>query len=231
MHSKGFTIIEVMLFLAVGGALTVAVLATAGVAINQQRYRDAVNTLQTAVKQQYNEVAHVINDRVDAKRCDGAASVTDAAVATAEPRGTSECVILGRHIVLNGATFSAVNIVGHLKTGEKLDPTDGDLAALKKYNISPDASSTYTSQFAWDTRINNATAMVIARSPVSGSIVTLTANGAAAPTAIISTGSTDARTICLDPNGILVPSTLGIRIKARAASPSAVEMLSDGACT
>ena len=48
--SRGFTIIEVMLFLAITGLLAVGVLATVGNSINVQRYRDAVVTLQTEVQ-------------------------------------------------------------------------------------------------------------------------------------------------------------------------------------
>ena len=50
VKSKGFTIIEVMLFLAVTGALAVAILVGSGVAIGQQRYKDSVNSLQSFIQ-------------------------------------------------------------------------------------------------------------------------------------------------------------------------------------
>ena len=42
--SGGFTIIEVMLFLAVSGVLAAGILATVGGTIGAQRYRDAVDS-------------------------------------------------------------------------------------------------------------------------------------------------------------------------------------------
>jgi len=59
----GFTVIEVMLFLAVTGLLAVGILVGSGVAIGQQRYRDSVNTLKSYIQQQYSEVTSVINNR------------------------------------------------------------------------------------------------------------------------------------------------------------------------
>ncbi|MEP6710564.1 MAG: prepilin-type N-terminal cleavage/methylation domain-containing protein, partial [Candidatus Saccharibacteria bacterium] len=51
----GFTIIEVMLFLAISGALAVGILIGSNVAITSQRYRDSLNSLQSLLQQQYNQ--------------------------------------------------------------------------------------------------------------------------------------------------------------------------------
>ena len=47
--SGGFTIIEVMLFLAVSGVLAAGILATVGGTIGAQRYRDAVDSFMLMV--------------------------------------------------------------------------------------------------------------------------------------------------------------------------------------
>ena len=72
---SGFTIIEAMLFLAVAGALTVAVLAGSGAAINQQRYKDSVNSFKSLLQQQYSEATNVVNDRDGTQACANAVVV------------------------------------------------------------------------------------------------------------------------------------------------------------
>ena len=47
--NNGFTVIETMLFLGVAGALTMGVLVGSGASINQQRYRDSVNSLKSPI--------------------------------------------------------------------------------------------------------------------------------------------------------------------------------------
>ncbi|HEU4715394.1 MAG TPA: prepilin-type N-terminal cleavage/methylation domain-containing protein, partial [Candidatus Saccharimonadales bacterium] len=86
---NGFTIIEVMLFLAITGMLAAAILVGSGVAIGQQRYRDSVSSLQSYIQQQYNKVINVTNDRDKSWTCDSNGTVTQADTPSAgEARGT-----------------------------------------------------------------------------------------------------------------------------------------------
>jgi type II secretory pathway pseudopilin PulG len=77
-HSdRGFTVIEVMLFLAVTGALAVGILVGAGVSIGQQRYRDSVNSLKSTIQDRYNQTTNVVNSRGGAWVCDSSPTVTE----------------------------------------------------------------------------------------------------------------------------------------------------------
>ena len=96
----GFTVIETMLFLAVTGALAVGILVGSGVSIGQQRYRDSVNGLKSYIQQQYSEVSNVVNSRDKTWACDAQGNVVEVEQISAEARGTSDCVVLGRFITI-----------------------------------------------------------------------------------------------------------------------------------
>ena len=97
----GFTIVETMLFLAVAGLLTMGILVGSGAAINQQRYRDSVNSLKSFVQDQYSDVTNVVNSRDNQWSCGSNADVVEAGDAEAQARGTSNCVLLGRYITVD----------------------------------------------------------------------------------------------------------------------------------
>src|SRR4029450_12347478 len=92
---SGFTLIEVMLFLAVTGLLAMGILAGSGAAINQQRYRDSVNSLKSDIQQQYSEVTSVINSRGANWECNANGVISDTGGPAGEARGRSDCVMLG----------------------------------------------------------------------------------------------------------------------------------------
>src|SRR5690349_9230293 len=100
--TAGFTIIEVMLFLAVSGALTVGILVGAGVAIGQQHYRDSVSSLKSLIQAQYNEAANVTNSRSGDESCSNANIIAPpSSVTTPQARGTSDCLLMGRSITIS----------------------------------------------------------------------------------------------------------------------------------
>src|SRR5665811_997144 len=89
-NQAGFTIIETMLFLGITALLIMGLLVGIGTSINIQRYRDSVSSLQSVLQQQFSEVSNVSNDSLS-NACYGDNS-------TNNPRGQSNCVILGRLI-------------------------------------------------------------------------------------------------------------------------------------
>ena len=99
--SGGFTIIEVMLFLAVSGVLAAGILATVGGTIGAQRYRDAVDSFADFIQGQYDKAVNVQNDIENHNECGLNADkdrivVSDSSTA---PAGTSRvCMIVGRFI-------------------------------------------------------------------------------------------------------------------------------------
>lgn len=100
-HAKrsGFTIIEVVLFLAVSSALAAGLLVATGAAIQQQQYRDSVQSYANFLRAQHGRVVSVENEREDAEPC-------PLPGASAALKGQSECVIVGRYLVTDGTSGS-----------------------------------------------------------------------------------------------------------------------------
>lgn len=233
--THGFTIIEVMLFLAVTGALTIAILAGAGVQINQQRYRDSVSSLKSFLQAQYSEVTNVINDRGNDWQC-GDTGVAEEVTNGGQPRGTTNCVILGRLITVDasGTQLTASNVVGIKPTGT--GDSSGDIEELQKYIMSVTTVGQETDEVSWGARIVNSQnlanpqsmAMLIVRSPLSGAVLTFTSDSVE-PTreglrGMIVPGNMQQRDLCVDPSaGSLVGQRLAVRIAAFASNQSAIE--------
>ena len=117
----GFTIIEVMLFLALTGLLLSGVLIGLGSNISRQRYNDAVEDIADILQNQYSFVSDVhINMRTKAQdsSCyalvskdisDGSAaayynSVTNSMSESISYRGRTNCVVYGAVVVIDGAS-------------------------------------------------------------------------------------------------------------------------------
>ena len=90
-QNHGFTIIEVVLFLAVSGMLTIGLLASASVAIQRQQYKDAVQSFAGYLRDEYAKVISVEND--GSTICGGT---------PVDHRGQSDCFIVGRLIKTSG---------------------------------------------------------------------------------------------------------------------------------
>lgn len=229
--THGFTIIEVMLFLAVTGALTIAILAGAGVQINQQRYRDSVSSLKSFLQAQYSEVTNVINDRGNDWQCTNGTpqEVTNGG----QPRGTTNCVILGRLVTVDasGTQLTASNVVGIKPTGA--GDSSGDIEELQKYTMSVTTVGQETDEVSWGARIVNpqnlanprSMAMLIVRSPLSGAVLTFTSDTIPQNVKdIIEAPNMQQRDLCVDPSaGSLVGQRLAVRIAAFASNQSAIE--------
>lgn len=92
----GFTIIEVMIFLAVSGLLLFGIMAGTGTAIARQRYNDGVQSAQSFFQKQFDETLSVNNDRPSNQAC-----ANSTVTAGSDPRGASQCFILGKAMEFN----------------------------------------------------------------------------------------------------------------------------------
>src|SRR5688500_5854731 len=97
MH-PGFTIIETMLFLGISGLLLVMLLAGTTVTIQRQRYSDSINSTQSLFQRQFNEAMNVTNAREGKELCNASNFIVPTDDASAEARGTSDCLVLGKAI-------------------------------------------------------------------------------------------------------------------------------------
>lgn len=75
---KGFTIIEVVLFLAISGALLAMVIAGTSTAVARRRYSDAVNDLVEQIRNAYSATINVQNSRIKTEGSSNFCSVESA---------------------------------------------------------------------------------------------------------------------------------------------------------
>lgn len=226
LKNAGFTIVETMLFLGITGLLVMGVLVGTGTSINVQRYRDSVTSLKSYLQQQYSKTANVSNDSLS-NSCNGVSG---------QPRGQSNCVILGKLITTNnGSELSTRSVIGTIPTGSL--ETD-DLEALKRYNItfSPQTGENYT--IDWGSSLNKTNgsdidfSVLILRSPSSGIIRTFIKNARVLSNedlkGMLNTSdlSNDVK-VCVNSNGLFTGAKLAVYIGKNATSASGVEILGD----
>lgn len=245
-YKSGFTLIETMLFLAITGALVVAVLIGTGASINIQRYHDSVTSLKSFIQKQYSDTINVQNELQPTDiSCDSNANV--GAPGATKPRGQSNCVVMGKHITIDQGTITTRTVIGH-EGGAPIGSSEVDL--MKSYNLSTLASSAETSQLEWGAQIawpisgggaRNPTtprpiSILIIRSPQNGEIYTFTADDTNTPLkSMIVAGSgtvpgiygQSQRTICVDSDGLFVGNNMAVSINAYATSASDVETRSN----
>lgn len=233
-HSAGFTIIEVMLFLAVSGALAAGVLATSTVGINNQRYQDAVNSFKALVQEEFVNTGRVVNPREGVGVCPaplgGVAAI---------PGASKECIVMGRLMTISaGGAITRVNIIGKATTATETAASDIDI--FRSYAVAIDSLSQQTGEMSWGTapyRSGGAqdVSIIILRSSLTGNILAFVKYGSIIQnetglTEFIKDAdnsgdfiNTTARLICVDPSGWTVAQMQGVVIAPYAASPAAVE--------
>ena len=247
--TRGFTIIETMLVLAITGMLVAGLFIGVGSSVSTQRYKDAVVTLKSFMQSQYAQVSDVTNTRGANWSCGANAKPAQANTGTAP--GQSDCVILGRYVSIVGGDITSATVMGH-ETSSASAGTD--ITRLKtNYTLGISTSSVSTSTLEWGAQIawpergyesKNPTmprsfSMVIVRSPESGTTYTFTsdivndidaASSATLKAMMVEDSSTvpgqAERVICIDPNGVGVPERLAIYIGKAASGLGAIEVRS-----
>jgi type II secretory pathway pseudopilin PulG len=232
----GFTIIELMLVLAISGALVVAILVGSSAAINQQRYRDSVSSLKSFIQNQYDKVSNTLNDRAGTEGCTATAAIITAP-GQAQARGTSDCVILGRLVTIaaNGVDLTAVDVVGYPIGITPSGVTD--IVELQTYyKLGVSATSTDSDVVAWGAKVikpktpstPQPLAMLIIRSPQSGSIMTFTAPGgvpSGGVGALVSgLNNTANRDLCVNPSGFSTIKRMEVQVPAMATNQTDIQI-------
>lgn len=246
--TRGFTIIETMLFLAISGVLIVAMIAGTGASINIQRYRDAVETFKAMLQEQYSELSSVHNDRDNSWSCNDQAQTEQDA---GQVRGQSGCMLMGRYLAIDASTITTHSIVG-VQTSSSTSGTDIDKLRTN-YQLAPSTLSSETLTMEWATQIAwpsvnsgvtralpttpRTIAILFLRSPDSGQIFTFTSDNAPiqpSPQNLVSmivagrtTPGQAEQTICIDSNGLFVTSESSVFINAYATGPTSIETRSN----
>lgn len=193
---RGFTIIEVMLFLAVSGGLFAALLFGVNNGITQQRYKDSVYSFSSFLQKQYSEVLNTRNERTNDYSCDeSTGTITDVSGAlsaspapSTSPRGASKCVILGRAVIVTTNTSTKQTTVesypvSGIDTDTDSNKTDIDvLKASRPTIVKIDALKT-TYDMEWNSWIGYPSGVtttdssyLILRSPTSGALKVFTSS-------------------------------------------------------
>lgn len=165
---KGFTMVEVILFLSLSAAILIGLIAGTSSSIARQRYNDAVQDFTSFLQRQYSGVLNVQNSR-------------------AAGGGQSGQAVYGRLIVFSGNTTDsgshevyAWNVVGDAKTSAEVKEYSDTEIALEDVNLRVACASTETYSTQWGSTIETTSniktpftgSVLIVRSPLSGVIYT-----------------------------------------------------------
>lgn len=174
-HERGFTVIEVILFLAISGLLLAVAIAAITTNINNSRFNDAIRSTTSYLQSQYSEVAAGKSDRDALRGCD-AGGINPAAT----PLGMTDCVIMGRYIKLEGSTFTVRYIIGYRNSLLGISADDTQSVRDMSPRVAADTAYQASYDVPWGIGLANATlwdgdstrtGFAIIRSPASGNIL------------------------------------------------------------
>lgn len=218
-HSGGFTVIEVVLFLAISGAMAIALLAGVSTAIQRQQYRDAVHSFAGFLSDQYSKVLSVENDRRATDAC--------ALSSRGSERGQSDCVIVGRHVMkAAGQQRYVARTVIALRDG----PASG--SGQWRYALSGD-SADYDVPWGVKTKLGGEAeegpvTFLLLRRPENGDLVLRTASAIAQSvqdlTDLVGAHGQHDREICVYDDGWLQVERQSLFMKAHGGSTEAFRL-------
>lgn len=244
----GFTIIETTLFLAVTSLLILMMIAGTGSSLNNQRYRDAVESFKSLIQQQYADLSSVQNGRSANWTCDSSATVTQNGPNDLL-RGQSDCFMIGKYMRIDGGDISIYPVLA--APNSSLNKTNDIVAMASNYAMNASTTQVENYTMEWGTQIAWASAgsqdyklpttprqlgILFVRSPDSGLIYTFTSDTVPAKNGINQSTFTNllvagntvpgqaARTVCVASGGLTVVGDRGVYIAPYAASNSAVEV-------
>lgn len=214
-QKPGFTIIEVVLFLAISGLMAVGLMAGTGVALQRQQYRDSVQSYADFLRTQYSGVVSVQND--------GQLSCPLVPESEAEsPRGQSDCMVIGRYIMTNDGSDGGKYAVHPVFALQSAD--DGPYS----YGFSDAADTNY--ELAWDTKTRLPAGPVggilMYRHPETGVLAVKAEHGSPKTTEnineLIESNESAASEVCVYGDGWLAGERLSVFVGANAGSADAI---------
>lgn len=233
--TSGFTIVEVMLVLAITGLMLVGIFAAAAANIRQNEYRDSVYFLQNELKDQFAQAQNPANDRPKNRaKCFQGNDI---------PRGTSKnCFVVGRLVTGDSDEITSVPLLGMASqsssTGDENPQTkdiNNQAGATDNANgwwILRDNEAATTAKMRWGSTIgakvgnetNDQFSIAIIMSPKDGSIRsyadnTLALNDAALYQLLRSSRQLD---VCVENDGMFAARPLAVRVVSGASSGSGV---------
>lgn len=228
---RGFTVIELILFLAVSGALMTGLLFGVNANISQQRYQDSARSLQGLFQQQYFDVQNTTNERSEEWRC-GETGIEATDRDNGQARGTTNCLLLGRYVQIKpgGTELELGAVVGRAPTE---DLAGGDIATLVQHNPRLSPVGVEKVDVDWQSRLyvyggdTVGASVVFLRSPASGVVRTFVGTGEL-PVAIGSiltpAAATNELVQCIESGSQILGPTWSLTVRANVSSPTGVTL-------
>ncbi len=238
-HHGGFTVIEVMLFLAVTGLIMSVLLVGVTTGLNNERYKDAVNSYVNFWQGQYNDVINVNNGRAKDNPCLSGKILSDG-THTDAGRGTSNCTIVGRliHSIAGSAQVSYAPVYSTVDpTTLPVHPNDTDKQVLASAGLIVDPTS-QTYDLGWGTSLKTTLgapsnfSILIVRMPTTGVLHTyVLSQSMKTPADIVMNGTTNKEYVmCIESAGLVASGRLGVTLQADAVNSSGVLFTPEGTC-
>ena len=185
VNQSGFTVIEVILFLAITGVLFAVLMIGVGTGINQQRYLDSARSYRALIQDQYAAALNTENRITQVGECtldsSNKATINQDANRNID-RGTSKCVVMGRAIRILPESGGVVSIQTSSVTGYNADNADVqdmlDIDAIVKFNPQIAKFDQSVTDLDWGSYLTTTdnprrpseAVIVILRSPSTGNI-------------------------------------------------------------
>lgn len=111
-YSTGFTIIEVVLFLAISGFLLTIVVFGMGSQMRNSRFSDSVQGIAAYVNKQYSDIQTGVNNRQQAVKCTKSGTSLTLSDIGGDLAGSSAgCMLIGRKFTLEETSIKANDII------------------------------------------------------------------------------------------------------------------------
>lgn len=170
-RQRGFTIIEVSLFISISALLFVSLLTGINVMVDRSRFSTSIKTLETLIRSQYEEVRSGINSRnssVAANICGTGTTTTSS--------GSSNCLLLGKMITFDyNSSAITISYVTGTQVSYSADTSDDTAIALSNPKVTNIGQE--TSQIQWGGTLSKG---VIIPSTTNGSSVSNTGKASVA---------------------------------------------------
>lgn len=237
--NRGFTVIEVILFLAVASLMMAGVLVGIGSSVNSQRYNEALYSFEDFIKGQYSLTDNVRNNRPADQVC--SPSSISLTPGSPEPRGTSECTIAGRLIsTTDGREITSRPVFATAGTYDTSGDEDLLLSSLDLIAGPVDlVSDDETFNVPWQTYIytdrdnkttSNEFSILILNLPTNGLTRTYFQDSAATSTMddFWTAGLPGDLILCVEPDGLISTNPLGVRVVQGATNSNSVQRITAG---
>lgn len=234
-NPSGFTVIEVVLVLAITGLMFIMVILGTQGSIDNQRYSDSVYSFKDFLQNQYNEVLKTSLESRPAGK-------DNACDANKDARGRSSCFVLGRLIEFQ-TSYGISDYSDVIKTHDIIgkEPPEqkytNDTDYFKLASLRIDASTATDYNLEWGAKVStpsrkaSADVIMIIRSPVSGSIRTYALatipSGYNKITYLLDNSNDSLNKqseFCVHPEGISFSNRRAVVIRANGSNSSAVEI-------